>query len=735
MSGCRARLRSAASTKRTVGRSPQCRSSSTRSDRLRGALGGEEVLPRAAHLVAHQQRRPARAARSCTLSSSGNGAPTSSPRNSATRAAAVADDAAADARARASAGAPRAARRRGCRRRAGARAASIPNGEPAPHRIAAADPDLDGARRAAATRREELVAQARLADARPAPVTSTARATRLVDALGEQRLERAPARARARRTAVGLPSSVRAPSATVALAAAAQARRRRRRRRSARRAAPAVTSSMRDGRPRRRRRAVTPREQRAPRAVDHLADRQAPRRRSAAARSRARSAGPAERRAQRERAAGRLRRLIGRRCRAPRGSPRASRRPASSRRAPRASSRAGAARRRAATAGARASARRRRRRAPRRGPHQHHREHAARSVVRVSAAAAPGRRRRRRRRARRAARAPWRRAPRATSAPSRGRVAGLLGEHARDELVERRGDVGRELAQRAARSSRRIFASDRHQRASPPNAGSPGEALEEHAAEREHVGARVDVRRAARLLGRHVAGRAEHRAGARQPRAPRRSRAMPKSSSLTRVDVAAARKRLHGLTSRWTMPRACAAAERLGDARARARRSRPTVSAPRGEPLREVLALEPLHREVRLARGAERRARRSARCPGWTARRAPWPRERERDSSPDFCSSRHTLTATTSPERRLTAWKTAPMPPAHARPTIPQSGLRALPLVASPRVSASSAVESTTSAGAGRRGRHGGRCGASPPCPWPASPPSVQQGRGAIGDL
>src|SRR5512132_1164032 len=48
----------------------------------------------------------------------------------------------------------------------------------------------------------------------------------------------------------------------------------------------------------------------------------------------------------------------------------------------------------------------------------------------------------------------------------------------------------------------------------------PAEALVEHAAEREDVGARVDVARAPRLLGRHVRGGTEDRAGRRlRPRA------------------------------------------------------------------------------------------------------------------------------------------------------------------------------------------------------------------------
>ena len=48
------------------------------------------------------------------------------------------------------------------------------------------------------------------------------------------------------------------------------------------------------------------------------------------------------------------------------------------------------------------------------------------------------------------------------------------------------------------------------------NARPPGQALEEDAAEREDVGARVEVAIAARLLRRHVARRAERGAGHRR---------------------------------------------------------------------------------------------------------------------------------------------------------------------------------------------------------------------------
>ena len=128
--------------------------------------------------------------------------------------------------------------------------------------------------------------------------------------------------------------------------------------------------------------------------------------------------------------------------------------------------------------------------------------------------------------------------------------------------------------------------------------------LEQDRARREQVAARVDGL-AGHLLGRHVARRAHHHAGARQlgGRAERRAssrvagRARPKSSSFTPCGV---RNTFDGLRSRWTMPRACSAAsaarmprpigQRLGDAQ------RPAL-----QPLGQRLALEQLHGDEQLA--------------------------------------------------------------------------------------------------------------------------------------
>ena len=94
-----------------------------------------------------------------------------------------------------------------------------------------------------------------------------------------------------------------------------------------------------------------------------------------------------------------------------------------------------------------------------------------------------------------------------------------------------------------------------------------GEHLVEHDADRVDVGARVDVGRRVRLLGRHVLGRAHQHAGDREvlrpaPVAPsaRFSFAMPKSISLrTGLPPSNVTKTLSGLRSRCTTPSACAA--------------------------------------------------------------------------------------------------------------------------------------------------------------------------------
>ena len=90
--------------------------------------------------------------------------------------------------------------------------------------------------------------------------------------------------------------------------------------------------------------------------------------------------------------------------------------------------------------------------------------------------------------------------------------------------------------------------------------------LEEDDADRPDVGARVDLLRAAQLLGRHVERRAEHRGRRRQlagRHVERRAARRLRDAEVEHLDDGApvrtrARKRFAGFRSRWTMPCACA---------------------------------------------------------------------------------------------------------------------------------------------------------------------------------
>jgi hypothetical protein len=92
-------------------------------------------------------------------------------------------------------------------------------------------------------------------------------------------------------------------------------------------------------------------------------------------------------------------------------------------------------------------------------------------------------------------------------------VGGVLGEHAPHEIVERGGDLGVELSW-VRHLREQHLGEDRHELVALER-GQTGQTLEEHAAQGEHVRADVDVALGARLLGGHVAGRADDHPGAR----------------------------------------------------------------------------------------------------------------------------------------------------------------------------------------------------------------------------
>ena len=124
-----------------------------------------------------------------------------------------------------------------------------------------------------------------------------------------------------------------------------------------------------------------------------------------------------------------------------------------------------------------------------------------------------------------------------------------------------------------------------------------GRQLPGHHAEREDVGARVDVL-PAQLLGRHVAWRAE-----RDPVWVRRgslaaARARPKSRIFTRPS--AHRMMFSGLKSRWTMPAACAAASAAARSIKRGEQAI-AGSGPRRELFAQRLAAHQLRDQIELA--------------------------------------------------------------------------------------------------------------------------------------
>ena len=431
---------------------------------------------------------------------------------------------------------------------------------------------------------------------------------------------------------------------------------------------PAVTSSTRTTCAR----AGAPRRAAAPR--DRSPRRPASRPRSRRARSRAPSAPSARSALQRERAARRLHRLIARAACAPseRHDVRAVDEPLElARRAAAATSRSGSIDARRASVVTRLPRGDRRRRwrartsrrapcAPRAPLDQHHAQRAAarsRSAPRVAGASARAGRR-----------------PRSPSAAELGGDAhaiarpllGLLREHARDQLVERRRQIAARIAPSRGASSSRIFASTAIT-LSPTNGGCPVRHSNSTQPSANTSGARVDVALAARLLRRHVPGRARsctpvrvdprrHPSCARRrSRAPSRARGRPSGS-----------KMFDGLMSRWTTPRACAAPERLGDAPRERDDSRAGVSASRAR-CRSPEASRP---RATPSRATSRRRvvpprRRSARCPGCRSP-ASTRISRANRSRASRASPFNTFIATRSPVARSRARNTIPMPPAPA---------------------------------------------------------------------
>src|SRR5688572_4308972 len=174
-------------------------------------------------------------------------------------------------------------------------------------------------------------------------------------------------------------------------------------------------------------------------------------------------------------------------------------------------------------------------------------------------------------------------------------------EHLGEKIVEGMRSLGEDLGE--ARRWRRDEAGQDRDRRRPEMRWSSRDHLEERRAEAVRVGTRIDLRIATRLLRRHVRGRSDDRAGAREPRVLRggdaevdelrRDRplvlfARADEDDVRRLDVtmddADAVRIREGV--RDLRPDLERAAERQGCALL---------------PLRDVLSLEPLHRDVGMA--------------------------------------------------------------------------------------------------------------------------------------
>jgi hypothetical protein len=171
-----------------------------------------------------------------------------------------------------------------------------------------------------------------------------------------------------------------------------------------------------------------------------------------------------------------------------------------------------------------------------------------------------------------------------------GARVGILREHPRHEI----GESARHLRPQLG-DPRRILEDDLREDREQVLAGerrAPGQALEQHAPEREHVRARIDRMAAARLLRCHVAGGAEHGAAARVAW-PRGGLHDPEVDDLHDV---ADEQQVRRLDVAVHEPVTVRLAERACDLDPERDGLRDVERAAR-EPLRERLAVDPIHRE------------------------------------------------------------------------------------------------------------------------------------------
>ena len=197
-----------------------------------------------------------------------------------------------------------------------------------------------------------------------------------------------------------------------------------------------------------------------------------------------------------------------------------------------------------------------------------------------------------------------------SSAIEAKRCVRILGHRPLDDELER---VGQIAAQRLR--ARRLVPDDAGERAARVLAAerrTPGDGAIEHGAERVDVAAMIDRRAAARLLRRHVRGRAEHRAGARQlvlllHLGDAEVEQLGDVAAVAVVPGALTSMTFSGLRSRCTTPAACAAREAAGHLPRDVRGARDRQRAFAVEQRAQIFAVDELVHEVRLpvARGVD----------------------------------------------------------------------------------------------------------------------------------
>ncbi len=202
---------------------------------------------------------------------------------------------------------------------------------------------------------------------------------------------------------------------------------------------------------------------------------------------------------------------------------------------------------------------------------------------------------------------------------------GLLREHAGDEILQRGRSRGSQLSQPRGRLEQDL--GEHRQRVVPLERQPPREAAEHHAPQSVDVGPGVDVPERARLLGRHVPGRPEHAPGPGHVRLDGGEARDAEVDDLGLVHLAAHEQHVARLDVAVDHARRVGRGQGRGDA---AREGQRLVDRQRrpGEAGRERLALEPLHREVRLPSrgGAEGHEADDARVPD-LRQKARLPRE------------------------------------------------------------------------------------------------------------